>query len=143
MERGAAKPSERRRIHRELLDEGFPMFGMPCPVLPVADFRAMAETIASDLEVERLERVWVEVINRRGDSMVNTIRALQGSHPEMANRLARVCSSEVLWEVDYNRAAFLAFKEVISRGKLSYLTYVTPASEPWWSQYVNEGAVLL
>lgn len=27
--------------------------------------------------------------------------------------------------------------------KLAYLTYVTPESESWWSEYANKGAILL
>ena len=66
------------------------MFGMACPVLMTADFRALVETIAVDLCADRLEKVWVEVINRRGDSIIRTINALRINHPEQANLLARV-----------------------------------------------------
>lgn len=143
LERDTTPPSTRFRIHNDLLQEGFTMFQMSCPVLAVADFRQLAEHLAAKLQTERMERVWCEVINGRGGSLIKTIAALQPNHPELAARMGRVARSEVLWEIEYNRAAFLAFKEVIPAGKLSYLTYVTEESQGWWSQYAGQGAVLL
>ena len=143
VERGAALPSERRAQHCQLLEEGFPMYAMPCPVLPNRDYGALAKTIANHLHFDRMEKVWVEAMNSRGDSMIKTINAVQKDYPDLASQLARFRSSEILWEVEYNRAVFLAFKDVVPAGKLAYLTYVTDATRPWWSQYVGEGAVLL
>jgi DNA repair photolyase len=143
VERGAALPSERRAQHNELLGEEFLMFGMPCPVFPSRDYRVLAETIATHLQVDRLEKVWVEVMNSRGDSMIKTINAVQKDYPDLANQLARFRSSQSLWEIEYNRAVFLAFAEVVPPGKLPYLTYVTPESESWWSEHVSRGAILL
>lgn len=144
VEKGTTLPSTRFRIHRELLDEGFHMFGMPCPVLAVADFPALAERIADQIQPDRLERVWCEVINRRGDSLIRTIAALQNAGlTDHAQRLAKVSHSEILWELEYNRSAFLGFHEVMPTGKLAFLTYTTPTSESWWSQYAGDGAILL
>lgn len=119
------------------------MFQMSCPVLPVADFRRLAEQLAVKCQSERMERVWCEVINCRGASLIKTIAAFKPNHPDLAARMARVASSEMLWEMEYNRKAFLALSEVIPPGKLAYLTYVTPETELWWSEYVNRGAILL
>ena len=143
VEAGAALPSIRRQIHNELMNEGFAMFGMACPVLPVADFRALAARIAKDLKADRLDKIWVEAINQRGNALLQTINRLQGPHPDLANRVARVRGSKILWEVEYNRAAFLAFSEILPPDKLAFLTYVTPESETWWSERTERGAVLL
>lgn len=144
VEKGATLPSTRFKIHRELLDEGFTMYGMSCPVLPVPDFRALAERIADEIQPDRLERVWCEVINRRGDSFIRTIAALRAAGlDDQAHRLAEMNRSEILWELEYNRRAFLGFREVMPAGKLAFLSYTTPSSESWWSQYATDGAVLL
>jgi len=143
VEVNAAPASMRFRLHRELLEEGFPMFGMSCPVLAVPDFRALAERIAAEIQPERLEKVWCEAINVRGDSIIRTIAALKkGGHDDLARRLGHASRSKIAWEIEYNRRAFLGFKEVMG-DKLAYLTYVTPESETWWSEYAKEGAVLL
>ncbi|MDR3405870.1 MAG: hypothetical protein P4L99_25520 [Chthoniobacter sp.] len=144
VEKGTTFPSTRFRIHRELLAEGFRMFGMACPVLPVPDFRALAERIAEQIQPDRLEQVWCEAVNRRGDSLLRTTAALQrGGFTALAQRLAKVSRSEILWEIEYNREAFLGFHGVIPEGKLAFLTYTNPSSEAWWSQYARDGAVLL
>lgn len=144
VEKGTTLPSTRFRIHQELLNEGFNMFGMLCPLLAVGDYRKMADELVAKIQPERLEKIWVEVINRRGDSLIRTIARLrQGGHRDLANQLARVSSSQIRWELEYNREAFLAFREVISADRLAYLTYTTPDSELWWSGYAGKGAVLL
>lgn len=144
VEKGTTMPSTRFRIHQELLDEGFKMFGMACPVLAVPDYRKLADEIAAKIQADKLEKVWVEVINQRGPSLKRTTAALQaGGHYDLAKHLGRVSSSKIRWEVEYNRAAFLAFKEVIPPGKLAFLTYVDGNSEQWWSQHAKDGAVLL
>ena len=112
--------------------------------MAVADFRALAERIASEILPDRLEKVWCEVINTRGPSSIKTAAALHHSgQTELARRMARVASNDALWEHEYNRKSFLAFKEVIPTGKLAFLTYTTPESELWWARYATEGAVLL
>lgn len=144
VERGTSRPSTRLRIHRELLAEGYQMFGMPSPVLPVTDYRALAERIAEQIDPDRLEAVWAEVINRRGDSIVRTIAALRrGGFISEADRLAHVNRSEITWELEYNRAAFLGFREIIPPHKLRYLTYTTDDTADWWQQHASDGAVLL
>ncbi len=131
---------------------------MLCPSLPYGtqeeydDFsRAMCEA----LRVERLEHVWAEVINLRGDSLTKTVVALRNPPPSKtgkskpaftreADRLEAVSGpgSKEAWE-EYARMTFEAHKKHIPADKLRFLQYVKKDTAGCWSCQRQCGAVLL
>ena len=147
-EQGAPKVSKRIESLRWLQENGFRTFGMICPSLPLrdaADYRDFAENCAKELQTERCEHVWAEVINVRGESMIRTCAALrEAGFSEEANRLERVSTDKIAWE-DYARQTFEAHAKIYKNqpGKLRFLQYVNKASRPYWEARETDGAVLL
>lgn len=147
-EQKTANVSARIRSLHWLQDKGFRTFGMICPSLPfpdsVAYFRFSHEA-AEAIRAHKCENVWAEVINVRGDSMVNTCEALaRAGHFQLSELLKKVSSNEALWE-EYNRATFLAHAKALAShpGKLRFLTYAKKHTHAWWEERKHLGAVLL
>lgn len=147
-EKDTPKISMRLKSLHWLQDKGFRTFGMICPSLPQPDSIAYARfgmDAAAAIRADRVEHVWAEVINVRGESMRRTCDALTRSgHFQLSKLLEAVSTDPVKWEA-YNRATFLAHTKALSPwpGKLRYLTYTTKESHDWWSERVGLGAVLL
>lgn len=143
-ESGTPKVSKRIESLHWLQDNGFRTFGMICPSLPQGSYTEFTINMADALRPEKMEHVWAEVINVRGESFTKTMKALNdcGYRPE-ANRLADVSTDKDAWE-HYARATFMAHAQEPSfAGKLRFLQYVTKETEPWWKQQTQFGAVLL
>jgi DNA repair photolyase len=145
-ESGTARVSKRLEALHWLQDEGFRTFGMVCPSLPQEDYEAFAREAVHWLRPERMEHVWAEVINVRGESFERTRQALiQGGFSGQADRLAEVSlgtQSKVAWE-QYARATFEAHRKQLPEGKLRFLQYVNKANLDWWKARRPHGAVLL
>ena len=150
-EKGTPLVSKRIASLHWLQDHGFRTYGMICPSLPLAthnDYQEFAQECAQRLRADRLEHIWAEVINVRGESFTRTETALReaGFHAE-ADQLRAVSEgpdSKPAWE-NYARATFDAHAKVYANqpGKLRFLQYVTKAATPWWDERRSQGAVLL
>lgn len=147
-EEGTPRVSKRIEALHVLQDAGFRTFGMVCPSLPDGrgvGYDHFARDMAEELRPEKLEHVWAEVINLRGESFKRTHAALRGAgFHEEANAIADVSADPEAWE-EYNRATFLAHAKVYDQwvGKLRYLTYAGDRSRPWWEKQIARGAVIL
>ncbi len=146
-EEGTPLVSKRIKALHEMQDAGFRTYGMVCPSLPMdaGAYPEFAREAAEALRADRLEHVWAEAINLRGESFDRTIAALTGAGlHEDAERVIAVSRNTDAWEA-YNRLTFLAHAEALKQwpGKLRYLTYVTPATRQWWADRRELGAVLL
>ena len=125
---------------------------MVCPSLPLkttADYEAFARECSESLRTDRMEHVWAEVINVRGESFERTETALRDAgFASEADDLKAVSEdtpeSKRAWE-DYARKTFEAHASVYAGtpGKLRFLQYVTKPTEAWWAARKNGGAVLL
>ncbi len=126
-----------------LQDNGYRTFGMICPSLPQADYLEFARDMAEALRPEKLEHIWAEVINVRGDSFRNTFKALEtGGFQKEAYMLSAVSNVKEAWE-EYARDTFEAHARMYRPGQLRFLQYVTKETRPWWEERREKGAVLL
>lgn len=142
-EEGTPLVSKRIESLHWLQDNGFRTFGMVCPSLPQEDYLAFARDMAAALRVEKLEHVWAEVINLRGDSFTRTHKALiDAGFTAEAERVKEVSEVKWKWEV-YAADTFLAHAEYVPKDKLRFLQYVTKETRPFWEANVEKGAVLL
>lgn len=140
---GTAKVSKRIESIHWLQDNGFRTFGMICPSLPKVDYLRFAKDMANELRVGRMEHVWAEVINLRGDNFVKTEKALRdaGYHFD-ANNINLVSRDADAWE-NYAQDTFRVMKAVIPPNKLRFLQYVTKETEPYWWAERENGTVIL
>lgn len=142
-EAGTALVSKRVQSLHALQDSGHRTFGMVCPSLPQRDYTAFAAEARDQLRVERMEHVWAEVINVRGDSMTNTVTALRDAGFEWeASQLHRVSTDKIAWEA-YSRQTFEAHADTLPPEKLRYLQYVNVGNRKYWEDRVERGAVML
>jgi DNA repair photolyase len=143
IEGGAALVSKRLKSLYWLQDNGFRTYGMVCPSLPQADYRAFSREILAAIRSDRCEHVWAEVVNLRGESFTRTMAALRsaGFNAE-ADLVQAVSLNKDAWEL-YARQTFMAHAGLLPKGKLRFLQYVTPASRPWWESQTANGAILL
>ena len=143
IEPGTAKVSKRiASIHR-LQDEGWRTFGMIYPSLPQNDYRLFADEMHKALRADRMEHVWAEPINVRGQSMERTYNALQkAGFKAESGWLAIVSGDKEAWE-DYARKTFLAHRDLYEPGQLRFLQYVNDGNRLWWQTQQEKGAVLL
>ena len=147
IEAGTALVSRRIKSLHWLQDRGFRTFGMACPSLPQADYGRFTSQMANALRVQRCEHLWAEVINLRGESFTRTREALRvGGFSHEADLLEAVTNNREAWEL-YARHTFEAWRDlpisILSKGKLRFLQYVTPASRAWWTAQAGRGAVVL
>lgn len=148
IEEGTPLVSKRIESLRMLQDCGFRTYAMICPSLPQADvagYAEFSERARAELNYERCEHVWAEVINVRGDSFTRTkARLLEAGFNDLANRIDKVSHDRDAWE-DYNRATFLAHAKACENytGKLRFLTYIKPHTRGWWEKHIARGAVIL
>ena len=145
-----ASPSKRCEALRWLQDNQYRTFGMLCPILPQPLGLFVQQAIA-EIRPDKCEYVWAEVFNVRGDSMKETLAALQKAGLKQATvDFDAVCGpgTKINWE-QYARDTFTALASAIpmkypnGESKLRFLQYVNSASEPWWQAQVSNGAVVL
>lgn len=133
-----------------LQDNGFRTFGMICPSLPqvvnnplIDYYEAFASEMCDAIRGDRCEHVWAEVINVRGESMIQTEAALRkADYHQLADALHRVSTDKTAWE-QYSRDTFTAHARLYSPGKLRFLQYVNNHNRDWWTDRQHQGAVLL
>lgn len=146
-EEGTPKVSKRIESLHWLQDNGFRTFGMICPSLPQISegyYKDFAAEMFFKLRAEKLEHVWAEIINVRGDSFKRTEKALDdaGFHRQAA-MLNTVSHDKDAWE-DYARKTFEAHAAQPYRpGQLRFLQYVNKHTRDWWKNRESLGAVLL
>lgn len=154
-EKGTPLVSKRISSIRELQDDGWRTFAMICPSLPLEGteemspgevakvYRDFAARAGDALRYEKMEHVWAEVINVRGESMHRTHAALADAGLyALATQVLRVSNSTSDWEA-YARATFEGHVAVVPRGRLRFLQYVTPSTAGWWRKRKTDGALLL
>ena len=128
-------------IHR-LQDAGYRTYGMACPSLPQSSYSEFSHRMFVALRAERMEGVWAEVINSRGESFINTHKSLLGAGlGRDATALASVSNDLAQWEV-YARDTFIAHAAVFG-DKLHFLHYPSPGTLDFWGAQTPKGAVLL
>lgn len=126
-----------------LQDNNYRTYGMICPVLP-SEIHNVAALI-DQVRPEYCEHVWVEAINLRGKSLVNTYNQLMSSGlEEHACELKRVIGNRKNW-LEYSKKLFLAFQqEMDKRGaldKLRFLQYVSKDDKEFFA--LQKGAICL
>jgi DNA repair photolyase len=139
-----ASPIENRVEALHILqDQNYRTYGMICPVLPSETSRA--HTLLDQVRPERCEGVWVEAINVRGKSLVNTYdKLVEAGLKDHAVELQRVMSSKAQW-IEYSKLLFMSFQsDMINRGlidKLHFLQYVSDGDKDFFQG--QKGAVCL
>ena len=108
--------------------------------------------MAAALRTEKMESVYAEALNARGESFNQTYNALAAAgYQNIATDFQGITKNKQSWEA-YSRALFSAHADVyrnqmatdLALGpKLRFLQYCTKATEPWWSSQVQDGAVIL
>ncbi len=144
-EGGTALVSKRVASLHWLQDNGYRTYGMICPSLPMVgeEYRAFSKASTEAIRVDRCEHVWAEVMNVRGESLVNTVAALTGAgYAKEAALLEHVQTDKEAWE-RYARDTFTAHAEFIPAQKLRFLQYVDKNNFDWWKARKDQGAVLL
>jgi DNA repair photolyase len=141
----ASTPTARLRTLHWLQDNGYRTFAMLCPVLPQDDYHKFAAEAVRQVRADRCEHVWAEVLNVRGQSLVQTCAGLRTSgFEEAAKRLEEVSGpdNKSAWE-SYARATFLALSKMVPPEKLRFMQYVQAGQLGWWQQRERCGALLL
>ena len=146
IEAGTSFVSQRIKALHWLQDEGFRTYGMICPSLPQEDYTSFSKKMVELLRPERMEHIWAEVINLRGESFKRTYNSLLSAGlAQEADRLASVTRGETAktnWEA-YARSTFNAHTKHFKPSKLRFLQYVDRNSLEWWKNQTNKGAILL
>jgi DNA repair photolyase len=140
---GTAKPSKRVKTHQKLQDEGYRVYGMACPILPVENIEEYADAVVKALRVDRCEHVWAEVLNSRGRSMERMHQSLSDADfVDEANRLQEISEGAEAWE-NKARETFEALANRINGEKLRFMQYPKKKYLDWWKPQVERGALLL
>jgi len=140
----SASPIKKRIVTlHHLQDKKFRTYGMICPVIPSEVDRV--KQLVDQIRPELCEDVWVEAVNVRGKSLVNTYEKLLNAGLEKhAQELKRVMGNKDYWR-EYSKKLFLNFqKEMRERGqlkKLHFLQYVSVEDREFFEK--QEGAVCL
>ena len=144
VEKLTSSPKLRIEAYREFQRNGLRTYSMHCPILPQSDYPAYAERLAASMNWEADELIWGEALNLRGDSIKNTISALENAGlRKEAELLSEASRSRVLWETQYNRPLFEAMAAVCPPGKLRYLVYPAAEYRDYWLNCRDRGAVVL
>ena len=139
---GTTSVSNRLKALRQLQNDGYRTFGMLCPILPQADYAEFAANVADKIDLGKVEDVWAEVLNPRGDALFDTSAALRAKKfYAQADLLDRVADDNSEWN-KYAEQTFLALAAVVPGKKLHFLQYVEPADYPAWEKH-QPRAVLL
>jgi DNA repair photolyase len=148
IEVGTSLVSLRIEALHKLQDRGIRTFGMVCPSLVYGtqeEYDEFSRLMCEKLRVDKLEHLWAEVINVRGESLKRTIAALDGAGFKTAARRLEAVSgpgSNPKREA-YARSTFDAHAKHVPADKLRFLQYVTPKSACCWKAEQKNGAVLL
>jgi DNA repair photolyase len=144
-ERGTSLVSKRIESLHWLQDHGCRTFGMICPSLPQHDYDAFSVSMREALRPEKMEHVWAEVINVRGESFTRTRDALKEAGFENEARMLEAVSEgpakKENWEA-YARKTFEAHQKRFGN-KLRFLQYVDPRHADYWKSQKDQGAVLI
>jgi DNA repair photolyase len=144
-EKGTARVSKRVESLHWLQDHGYRTFGMICPSLPQEDYEAFSRSMVQALRPEKMEHVWAEVINVRGESFTRTRDALKEAGFEKEARMLEAVSEgpakKENWEA-YARKTFEAHQRQFGQ-KLRFLQYVEPRYADYWKAQKEQGAVLI
>jgi DNA repair photolyase len=144
-ERGTSLVSKRLESLHWLQDHGCRTFGMICPSLPQHDYDAFSVSMREALRPDKMEHVWAEVINVRGESFSKTRDALSSAgfieEAEMLQKVSEGPDRSRLWE-EYARQTFEAHAKVFGQ-KLRFLQYIDPRSRNYWAGQSARGAVLI
>lgn len=144
-ERGTSLVSKRIESLHWLQDHGCRTFGMICPSLPQHDYDAFSVSMREALRPEKMEHVWAEVINVRGESFTRTRDALKEAGFEKEARMLEAVSEgpgkKENWEA-YARKTFEAHQRQFGQ-KLRFLQYVEPRYADYWKAQKEQGAVLI
>lgn len=144
-EKGTARVSKRIESLHWLQDHGYRTFGMICPSLPQEDYEAFSRSMVQALRPEKMEHVWAEVINVRGESFTRTRDALKETGFEKEARMLEAVSEgpakKENWEA-YARKTFEAHQRQFGQ-KLRFLQYVEPRYADYWKAQKEQGAVLI
>lgn len=143
IEENASSISKRVETLHWLQDNTFRTYGMICPVLPSEIDNV--SILVDQVRPEHCEHVWVEAVNVRGRSLINTYNKLKEHHLDKhAEELKKVMGNKSNWGA-YSKQLFLNFqKEMRDRGhlyKLRYLQYVSPEDKDFYA--TQEGAICL
>lgn len=143
IEQNASPIKKRIEILHWLQDNDFRTYGMICPVIP-SEVNRVNELI-NQVRPELCEDVWVEAVNVRGKSLVNTYECLiKAGLEKHALELKRVMGNKNDW-IEYSKELFLNFQnEMRQRGqlkKLHFLQYVSPDDREFFEK--QEGAICL
>lgn len=140
--------SKRIQSIRKLQEDGWRTYGMLCPMLPVLDgtvedYKKEIALLLEGLNLSKLEHVWGEVINVRGESMARTNKALTGAgYSKEASAITQITQDRRRWE-RYSRRLFKAFRGLVPPDKLRFLQYVDSRTHEAWKTQEPFGAVLL
>jgi DNA repair photolyase len=143
IEQNASPIRKRVEVLHWLQDNNFRTYGMICPVIP-SEVDSVKELL-DQIRPKFCEDVWVEAVNVRGKSLLNTYEKLLGAGLEKhANELQRVMGNKDNWR-EYSKKLFLNFQyEMRKRNqlkKLHFLQYVSPEDKEFFGK--QEGAVCL
>lgn len=144
IEPDAPLPSKRLETLRELQKSGYRTFAMLCPILP-QDMATFISAATDQIDFDRCEHIWAEVLNQRGQCMEKTAVALhEAKLLDWEARLRSVFGkgSAKRWE-GYARSTFSALTAIVPPTKLSFLQYVTENSASWWQGNSMFGAIPL
>jgi hypothetical protein len=141
-EQGTSLVSKRIQALHQLQDSGYRTFGMVCPSLPQSNYNEFARNMCAALRYDRMEEVWAEVINLRGESFTRTYDALADAGRMEAQWIKSVSEDKSEWE-RYARETFLAHTDYCPAKKLRFLQYVNNGNRSWWESAEEMGAVLL
>ena len=147
IEKGTPPVGKRLEALHWLQVNGYRTYGMICPLLPQKNetaYRAFAEQAAAQINLEKCEQVWAEVLNPRGGSLRATTTALrQAGRIDEADLVDRVAADQDAKQ-EYAMQTFLAMSRVIPTDKLRFLQYTTGKEEfERWETFQEHGAVLL
>ncbi|MBE3135975.1 MAG: radical SAM protein [Thermoplasmata archaeon] len=143
IEQNASPIRKRVEVLRWLQDNNFRTYGMICPVIPSEVDRV--KELLNQIRPELCEDVWVEAVNVRGKSLVNTYEKLMNAGLENhALELKRVMENKDNWR-EYCKKLFLNFQNEMRKRnqlkKLHFLQYVSPEDKEFFNK--QEGAVCL
>jgi len=131
IEERASNITERIQALHWLQDNGFRTYGMICPVLPSEGDNVIQ--LLDQVRPELCENVWVEAVNVRGKSLVQTYKKLiDADLMDHAEELKRVMNNKAAW-IEYSKRLFLGFQsEMRDRGLLDRMYFL---------QYVSKGDI--
>ena len=139
IEKYATPISSRLETLYWLQDNGYRTFGMICPVIPSEIDRV--NILLNQVRPDKCEGIWVEAINVRGKSLVNTYKRLEEAGLyDHANELKNVMGNRKAWS-NYCKKLFIKFKAEMKKKyllhKLHFLQYVTKEDKKFFESHLE------